>query len=195
MAIFPQDLKPLQAGYAANKEENVARNDAGQGQVQERDNWNRVRYVGEADFKHTTFNVERIMNFWEINRGLPFDWFDYEWSTPKAVVQVGVGDGVTTTWTLPAKSLRTATLAVGTVVLYFNGVAQPAGNVSILLGTGPKTQDQVHSTVAAGAGVIVTVMPTLWRALYSVRFRAVPRKQTTGPNRQAIHVEVYEDFG
>jgi hypothetical protein len=188
MAIFPQDLKPLQAGYSANEEESVDSNDADAGQVQVRDNWNRTRYVAEAQFKAKTENVERIRNFWRLNRLIPFTWFDYEESIPAAPVNIGTGNGVATTWTVPSRDIRDFTL-------YFNGVAQSALNVQRFAYTGPLTEDQIHFTGAAPAGGVAITAIWTGRARYSVRFRSTPQKETVGYRRQAVRVQVYEDFG
>ncbi len=206
MAIFPSDdpglavatrkrVRPLIAGYSSRYIESVRRNMATQGVSQSRDTWGKKKFYATVPFELAIADAELLMSFVDVYGISGFTGFDFEAKqigSPgyRPAVNIGTGDGATTTFTIPARE-------VSGLIVWVAGVQKTAG-VDYNLGTrsgalndGPGAQGEDQVVFIAGhiptAGQAITVA-FLGRCRYTIELPEPATKETVDWNRQAIHM-------
>ena len=188
MATFPTTKYPV-FGYRVTHEDFVKENPSSNGMVQVKDMWNRTRFIAEMSFDLRTDDYLLVLFFWKQNRKVAFDFVDYD-DDFFDVEQFATGNGVTTTFDLPAKNVRSYAVYVG-------GVLKVAGtHYNISAGTGSLGKDQVIFTGGnTPAAAAVISWAGIGKHFYKCRFRDGGKRESRGPLRQAGAFVVAEDFG
>jgi len=209
MAIFPSDdlaldsatrrrIRPLINGHKSNGRENVKRNPPTNGTAQNRDVWGKKKFVGDAPFSLMIADVELVMSFWRKYGAAGFTLYDFEKRQvgPPGyddAVLLGNATGALQTFTLPAKE-------VSGLVLYKNGVAIPAGSITLHNGAaplydGPGAEGQATVDLAAGAATAGQAITAAFLGRYRynpVEILQEPDKSTAEWNLQLVLVRFSE---
>lgn len=141
MAYFPEskNRKP-QYGYDNTPRENVKRTPPEAGNSYLRDSWGVLRFQARMDFLLSRSDAAIVWLFAETNRLSGFTMFDFETELPMKQITIGTGDGVTDTWTIPAKETANHVLKVA-------GVTKVAGtHYNVSYGTGAQGEDRIIFT-------------------------------------------------
>ncbi|MGN6187054.1 MAG: hypothetical protein ACTHQM_25745 [Thermoanaerobaculia bacterium] len=132
----------------------------------------------------TRVEFDLLEDHWHSNAATPFDLFDY-FSHKQRQVYVAVADGVSTIYTLPAKTVVLPLVYVAGVL----ATVQPA----LLVGSGPQGEDQIQFAFAnrpASGSVITFNAPNACRR-YEVQYGNV---RFRGRHREADVWSVEAEF-
>lgn len=215
MAVFPSDdlalaiatrkrLRPLIDAHASGPSiENVKRNAVTQGKSQSRDVWGRKKFMAVLAFDRLIDDIELLHSFTEVFGVSGFTYFDFEQKQVglpgyRPAVSIGTGDGVTATFTLPAREIVSSTL-----IVYVSAVQKTAGvdynlaarSGALNDGPGPVGEDQVvfiAGHIPAAAAPITAAFKGRYR--YTAEIPEPAKKHHLDWNRQLLEMTVLEKF-
>lgn len=183
MATWPRTIKPL-FGYQSWQEENVRRNTARSPKFQEIDLWNRTIFMARMRFDLRTDDGLLARAFWKNNRGLSFDFFDYE-DDIYIDVLLGTASGAPgQKFVIPGDQVRNWSWKV-------NGVNQGTAGASIEVGTGGLGQDKLVVAGAQTLGHQIKISYT-GKGLFTCVFIERPTKESHKYNRLLQEFAVME---
>jgi hypothetical protein len=135
-----------------------------------------------------TTEFELIEDHWWANATNTFDLYHF-WPRKLRDVFVAIADGISTTYTLPAKEVASP------IVKHNNAV--PATQPALFAGTGAQLADQIQYTAATkpANGVVITLSAAEGRQLFKVNYRTVkfaPRHREA--DLWIIEVEFIQDL-
>lgn len=182
-------MRPAADSYQAGPIDFVKRSETENGSSQTLDVWGRTRFVATWSVRGTIETIATLLWFWKNNRNSDFTFFDfdYEYSTG---MSAGIGDGVTTLFTIPAKETSDWGVTVG-------GVGKDlATHYTISVGTGALKEDQIQFTPGNTPAVDAEILfyRIRGRNRYTVEFAESPKK-SVGSTLATLTQSVREVFG
>lgn len=190
MATFPESrTRKPQFGYDNTPDEKVKRTPPEAGNSYQRDAWGATRFTARMDFLVSRADAGILWTFYETNRLIGWTMYDFETQYPMRQFSIGPGDGVTSTFTIPAKETASQVVKV-------NGATKTAGvHYNISAGTGALGEDQVIFTGGniPPAAATITVDAN-GRRRYTVEFTEKPTRRSVSHDRILISMRVQERF-
>lgn len=185
MVYFPQTPLPL-LGYSSWQEEYVLRSSPRAGTGQIKDLLGRTQFFANASYDHRKSDALIVNGFWKQFRSSQFFFIDFEIDVYYGMA-LGVGNGATTTFTIPAKNTSARTV-------YVNGVAKTTPTqYTVTVGFGVGGEDAIVFTAGniPTAGQLITIDCT-GNGRFLCEFIQRPEKSSPSGNRIALKIAVAE---
>lgn len=192
MAIFPDTnkIKPL-LPYDNSPTDNVKRTPPEAGNSFIRDVWGAVRFNAKLEFMLAKADYYVLWAWYELMRTSSFTFYDFEFQQVTAK-SFGTGNGSTTTFALPGKTLQSG------ASIYINGVLKTlTTDYTITEGnlTSPTLEGETRITfVAAPANGLALTFTGVLRRKYTCEFAEPAQRRSNAYNRIYVSMNVRERF-